>query len=97
MFFALSVLLEISLNRNGHRASRPIRDADGEYISKSDYWGQGPPPQRRQGFRPLLGSLPFRRREPEDPDMLPVHQQPGQMQKRQVDTWGEVVSLHDSE
>ncbi|KAI3398905.1 hypothetical protein diail_8228, partial [Diaporthe ilicicola] len=97
IFFALSILLEISLNRNRHRASRPIRDADGEYISKSDYYGQGAPPQRQQGLRPLLGALPFRRREPVDPDVLPMHQQPGQMQTRQVETWGEVVSLHDSD
>lgn len=90
-------MLEISLNRNRHRASRPIRDADGEYINKSDYYGQGAPPQRRQGLKPFLGALPFRRREPVDPDVLPMHQQPGQTQTRQVDTWGEVVSLHDSD
>ncbi|KAI1855907.1 hypothetical protein JX265_011990 [Neoarthrinium moseri] len=97
LFFILSVFLEIHMNRSRHRAQRPIRDVDGEYINKSDHYGA--PPQRREGKRGILGA--FRRRgtagPPMDPDMLPVHQQPGDMQTRQVATWGEVSSLHDSD
>lgn len=66
LFFLLSPLLEITMNRNRHRASRPIRDADGEYLSKSPayFTGEGfvpgsgpaaqpsaPPPQRRDAWR----------------------------------------------
>ncbi|KAK9423388.1 hypothetical protein SUNI508_04282 [Seiridium unicorne] len=97
LFFIVSIFLEIHMNRSRHRASRPIRDADGEYINKSDHYGA--PPQRREGKRGIFGA--FRRREaagpPMDPDMLPMHQQPGDMQTRQVATWGEVSSLHDSD
>lgn len=52
------------MNRNRHRVSRPVRDADGEYLSKSAayYTGEGPapysgpgafspPPQRRDAWR----------------------------------------------
>jgi len=37
--------------------------------------------------------------EPANPDALPTHQQPTDMQTRQVETatWGEVSSLHDSD
>ncbi|ETS79865.1 hypothetical protein PFICI_07394 [Pestalotiopsis fici W106-1] len=87
------------MNRTRHRAMRPIRDADGEYINKSDYIGA--PPQRREGKRGFLGA--FRRRQtaqqPINPDMLPMHQQPGDVQTHQVPaaSWGEVSSLHDSD
>lgn len=93
------------MNRNRHRASRPVRDADGEYINKSDYAGPsapyGAPPQRRderQGFFSAFRRHPtYRGAEVTDPDVLPTHQQPGDMATRQVETWGEVVSLHDSD
>ena len=105
LFFILSVPLEIHLNRTRYRASRPIRDADGEYISKSDHYGA--PPQRRHGRRGLLGlgalggagaGAAYAHRG--DPDMLPAHQQVSDMHTRQValePAWGEVSSLHDSD
>ena len=57
IFFLLSIFLEITLNRSRFRQSRPIRDADGEYINKSDY--AGAPPQRRSGGKGFPGA--FRR------------------------------------
>ncbi|KAF7534781.1 hypothetical protein G7054_g5923 [Neopestalotiopsis clavispora] len=98
LFFIISIFLEIHMNRTRHRAMRPIRDADGEYINKSDY--RGPPPQRREGKRGFLGA--FKRRQtadqqPINPDMLPMHQQPGDVQTHQVPAWGDVSSLHDSD
>ncbi|KAI4601908.1 hypothetical protein KJ359_010774 [Pestalotiopsis sp. 9143b] len=102
LFFIVSIFLEIHMNRSRHRAMRPIRDADGEYINKSD-WAGAPPPQRREGKRGgFLGALRRagtrrRNQEPANPDALPMHQQPGDMQTRQVAEWGEVSSLHDSD
>lgn len=33
----------------------------------------------------------------QQPDMLPIHQQPNDYSTRQVETWGEVESLHSSD
>lgn len=99
LFFLLSILLEFKMNRNRHRASRPVRDADGQYINKSDW--SGPPPQRRDEPRGFLGA--FRRQNTyrgtamQHPDMLPSHQQPNDYSTRQIETWGEVESLHSSD
>lgn len=102
LFFIISVFLEIKLNRNRYRSNRPIRNADGEYISKLD--SPGSPPPRRQDRR---GLGMFRRprgaaRGVTNPDMLPAHQQVGDMQTRHVEVaevpaWGEVSSLHGSD
>lgn len=92
------------MNRNRYRASRPLRDQDGEYVTKSDYYpgagGPAPPPQRRHA-RPAFFSRLTRghyrgvspTRQPMNPDALPMHQQPNQMHTRQVAEWGEVRSL----
>lgn len=95
------------MNRNRSRALRPRRDADGEYLHKSDHYGPSSAMQQRQptgGLRGLVGALPFRRpggptSAPVDPDVLPMHQQPSQFTTRHepVETWGEVQSLHDSD
>lgn len=104
LFFVLSIFLEFGMNRNRSRARRPRRDADGEYLHKSDHYGGPAPLQQRQGgFRGLVGALPFRRQgtaaEPLNPDALPMHQQPSEFNTRHepVETWGEVQSLHDSD
>ncbi|KAH8890661.1 hypothetical protein GQ53DRAFT_747384 [Thozetella sp. PMI_491] len=102
LFFFMSIFLEIKLNRSRYRSKRPIRDADGEYISKSA--GYGLPPQRRdghQGFGPFhrLRGSPAVAPAPANPDMLPVQPQVSDMQTRRVEApqWGEVSSLHDSD
>lgn len=93
--------MEIKLNRSRARANRPIRDADGEYINKSAYaGGAAPPPQRHE--MPFFGRFgAFRPSRPNgfvgNPDALPSHQQPGDVQQtRQVAQWGEISSLHGS-
>ena len=88
------------MNRSRYRLSRPIRDADGEYITKSDHYGA--PPQRRHGKRALWGPDGFGRHgmaPVAHPDQLPPHQQFSDIQSRQVEvpSWGEVSSLHDSD
>ncbi|KAH9883546.1 hypothetical protein F4778DRAFT_630243 [Xylariomycetidae sp. FL2044] len=108
LFFLISVLLEIHMNRSRYRASRPIRDPDGEYINKSDHIGAAPPQRRHGGggffgFRRGAGAgmgLGGNHGPPPDPDMLPVQPGVGDFQTRQVEvppTWGEVSSLHDSD
>lgn len=108
LFLILSIVLEFRMNRSRSRALRPKRDADGEYLHKSDHYGPPSPAhlqQRHQGggLRGLVGALPFRRQgtaaAPADPDALPMHQQPSQFMTRHepVETWGEVQSLHDSD
>lgn len=98
-FFLLSIPLEIKMNRTRYRLSRPIRDADGELITKSDHYGAvGAPPQRWHDFgrRGVAG----RRAAPvAHPDQLPAHQQFADIQERQVEVpaWGDVSSLHDSD
>jgi hypothetical protein len=93
------------MNRSRVRLDRPIRDADGEYLSKSDHYGA--PPQRRHGRRPFLGLDGFGRngiaggRAPHvaNPDQLPAHEQFADIQERQVEVpaWGDVSSPHDSD
>lgn len=94
------------MNRSRSRAMRPKRDADGEYLHKSDQYGAPAPLRQRHqtgGLRGIVGALPFRRQgtaaAPVDPDALPMHQQPSEFMTRRepVDTWGEVQSLHDSD
>lgn len=94
------------MNRNRSRSMRPKRDADGQYLHKSDYYGAPSPVQQRHqagGLRGLIGAFPFRRQgadaAPLNPDALPMHQQPSEFTTRHepVETWGEVQSLHDSD
>ena len=104
-FFLMSILLEVHISRKRYRNSRPIRDADGEYITKSDGQHHGLPPQRRHGLKGLRG-FTFRGAAaappPANPDALPAHSQLGDARTRQVALaapaeWGDVSSLHDSD
>ncbi|KAK3390126.1 hypothetical protein B0H63DRAFT_538286 [Podospora didyma] len=100
LFFILSIFLEIHINRTRYRLSRPLRDADGEYISKSGHLGM--PPQRRDKKYFLgLGRHNKAAAAPviTNPDHLPPHQQLSDMHERHVPVaeWGEVSSLHDSD
>ena len=104
-FFIVSVLLEVHINRTRYRNSRPIRDADGEYITKSDAQNHGLPPQRRHGLKGLRG-LTFRGAAAPagNPDVLPPHSQLGDARTTRrfevpppAHQWGDVSSLHDSD
>lgn len=95
-FLILSIFLEIRMNRNSTRASRPSRQADDSmYPGKPNHYGGPPAPQGLRGL--VAGALPFR--STRNPDSLPMHQQPSQVTTRHelVEEWGEVHSLSDGD